>query len=337
MIVVLKPGAQPDQLDGLFSRLREEGISVHTSEGESRTVLALVGDTSHLDTERIAALDAVESVKRIQVPYRLASRDFHPADTVVRVGNTEIGGGSLTLIAGPCTVESEEQVVRIAKAVKAAGATLLRGGAFKPRSSPYSFQGLGPRGLAYLKTAKEITGLPVVTELMDARQLPLFQDVDLIQIGARNMQNFPLLKAVGRQDKPVLLKRGLSATYEEWLMSAEYILSAGNPNVILCERGIRTFESYTRNTLDLAAVPALKRLSHLPVIVDPSHAAGKRWLVEPLARGAVAAGCDGLLIEVHSDPACALCDGRQSLRPEEFAALSKKLRRIHTVLHELPE
>ena len=258
-------------------------------------------------------------------------------DTVVKVGNTQIGGGNLTLMAGPCSVESEEQVVAIAKAVKASGATMLRGGAFKPRTSPYSFQGLGEVGLRYLEIAKEETGLPIVTELMDLSQLPLFKNVDVIQIGARNMQNFDLLKAVGRQEKPVMIKRGMSATYEEWLMSAEYVMAGGNENVILCERGVRTFETYTRNTLDLAAIPVLRKLTHLPIIVDPSHATGKSWLVDPLAMGAVATGCDGLLIEVHNDPAHALCDGPQSLKPEQFDALAKKLLRLKEFVKTIEE
>ena len=332
MIVILKSNPNRSQLDSLISWLQSKGIVIHTSVGASHTILGLVGDTSALDIDLIAALDIVEDVKRVQEPYKNANRKFHPEDTVVRVGDTQVGGGALTIMAGPCSVESEEQVVAIARAVKAAGATMLRGGAFKPRTSPYSFQGLGERGLAYLKSARQETGLPIVTELMDLSQLPLFRDVDVIQIGARNMQNFDLLKAVGRQEKPVLLKRGISATYEEWLMSAEYIMAGGNANVILCERGIRTFETYTRNTTDLAAVPVLHRLTHLPVIVDPSHATGKSWLVAPVARAAVAAGCDGLLIEVHNDPAHALCDGPQSLRPEDFAALAGKLTALHGFL-----
>ena len=307
----------------------KDKIIIHTSIGEANTILGLVGDTSQLDIDLIAALDIVEDVKRVQEPYKNANRKFHPEDTVVKVGGTQIGGGSLTLMAGPCSVESEEQVVAIAKAVKASGATMLRGGAFKPRTSPYSFQGLGATGLEYLKVARQETGLPIVTELMDLSQLPLFKDVDVIQIGARNMQNFDLLKAVGHQDKPVMIKRGMSATYEEWLMSAEYVMAGGNENVILCERGIRTFESYTRNTLDLACIPVLRKLTHLPIIVDPSHATGKSWLVDPLAMGAVATGCDGLLIEVHNDPAHALCDGPQSLKPEAFDALAKKLLKLH--------
>ena len=312
MIVILKHNPNRDQLDSLISWLQEKGVTIHTSIGEANTILGLVGDTSKLDIDLIAALD-----------------------TVIPVGNTQIGGGTLTIMAGPCSVESEEQVVAIAKAVKASGATMLRGGAFKPRTSPYAFQGLGATGLEYLKTARQETGLPIVTELMDVTQLPLFKDVDVIQIGARNMQNFDLLKAVGHQDKPVMIKRGMSATFEEWLMSAEYVMASGNEHVILCERGIRTFESYTRNTLDLSAIPVMRQLTHLPIIVDPSHATGKYWLVEPMARAAVAAGTDGLQIEVHNDPAHALCDGPQSLKPEVFDPLAKKLLKLHAVMREL--
>ncbi len=332
MIVILKRDPQQEQLDSLMHWLQDKGVTIHTSVGAQNTILGLVGDTSKLDTDLISALDIVESVKRVQEPYKNANRKFHPEDTIVPVGNTQIGGGNLTIMAGPCSVESEEQVVSIAKAVKASGATMLRGGAFKPRTSPYSFQGLGAEGLEYLKAAKQETGLPIVTELMDASQLPLFKDVDVIQIGARNMQNFDLLKAVGHQDKPVMIKRGMAATYEEWLMSAEYVMAGGNENVILCERGMRTFETYTRNTLDLAAIPVLRKLTHLPIIVDPSHATGKSELVDPLSCGAVATGCDGLLIEVHNDPAHALCDGPQSLRPEVFDTLAKKLLEIHQLM-----
>ena len=337
MIVVLKHNPNRDQLESLIAWLQDKGIIIHTSIGEAHTILGLVGDTSQLDIDLIAALDIVEDVKRVQEPYKNANRKFHPEDTVVKVGNTQIGGGNLTIMAGPCSVESEEQVVAIAKAVKASGATMLRGGAFKPRTSPYSFQGLGATGLEYLKVARQETGLPIVTELMDLSQLPLFKDVDVIQIGARNMQNFDLLKAVGRQEKPVMIKRGMSATYEEWLMSAEYVMAGGNENVILCERGIRTFESYTRNTLDLACIPVLRKLTHLPIIIDPSHATGKSWLVEPLAMGAVATGADGLQIEVHNDPAHALCDGPQSLKPEAFDALAKKLFKLHEAVKALEE
>ena len=337
MIVVLKKNPNREQLDSLIAWLQDKGIIIHTSLGSAHTILGLVGDTSALDMDLISALDIVEDVKRVQEPYKNANRKFHPEDTVVQVGNTQIGGGTLTIMAGPCSVESEEQVVAIAKAVKASGATMLRGGAFKPRTSPYSFQGLGETGLAYLKAAKEETGLPIVTELMDLSQLPLFKDVDVIQIGARNMQNFDLLKAVGRQEKPVMIKRGMSATYEEWLMSAEYVMAGGNENVILCERGIRTFEHYTRNTLDLQAIPVMKKLTHLPIIIDPSHAGGKNWLVDPMAMGAVATGADGLQIEVHNDPAKALCDGPQSLRPEAFDALAQKLLKLHACLRDITE
>ena len=335
MIVILKHDPDPDQLEGFIHWLEDKGISIHTSVGEANTILGLVGDTSKLDIDLIAALDIVEDVKRVQEPYKNANRKFHPEDTVIQVRDTQIGGGTLTIMAGPCSVESEEQVMTIARLVKASGATMLRGGAFKPRTSPYAFQGLGPAGLEYLKAAREETGLPIVTELMDVSQLPYFEDVDVIQIGARNMQNFDLLRAVGHQEKPVLIKRGMSATYEEWLMSAEYVMAGGNEKVILCERGIRTFESYTRNTLDLAAIPVLRRLTHLPIIIDPSHATGKSWLVDPLAMGAVAAGADGLQIEVHNDPAHALSDGPQSLRPEEFDRLAKKLLALHRTVAKM--
>ena len=329
MIVILKKDHDRDQLDGLIHWLQEKEITIHTSVGEANTILGLVGDTSKLDIDLIAALDIVEDVKRVQEPYKNANRKFHPEDTVIRVGSTQIGGGNLTIMAGPCSVESEEQMVAIAKAVKASGAAMLRGSVFKSRTSPYAFHGLGEAGLEYLKTAREETGLPIVTEVMDPAQLALFQDVDVLQIGSRNMQNFDLLKAVGHQDKPVIIKRGISATYEEWLMSAEYVMAGGNEKVILCERGIRTFESYTSSTLDLAAIPVLRRLTHLPIVADPSHAAGKYWLVESLSMGAVAAGADCLQIEVHNDPAHALCDGSHSLKPEAFRPLAKKLLALH--------
>ncbi|MCI9155687.1 MAG: 3-deoxy-7-phosphoheptulonate synthase [Lawsonibacter sp.] len=332
MIVVLKPNHNPSQMESLISWLREKNITIHTSVGQANTILGLVGDTSQLDVDLIAALDIVEDVKRVQEPYKNANRKFHPEDTVIQVGNTQVGGGNLTIMAGPCSVESEEQAVAVAKAVKAAGATMFRGGAFNSRTSPYAFWGMGERGLAYLKAARDETGLPIVTELTDINQLALFRDVDVIQIGTRNMQNVDLLKAVGHQDKPVVLKRGRSATYEEWLMSAEYIMAGGNENVILCERGIRTFESYTRNTLDLASIPVLRRLTHLPVIVDPSHATGKYWLVDSLAMGAVAAGADGVQIEVHNDPAHALCDGPLALKLDAFTPLAGKLLALHAAL-----
>ena len=334
MIVILKENPNQLQVDSLMNWLRSKNIEIHTSIGEHQTVLGLVGDTSKLDMDLLLALDIVEDVKRIQEPYKNANRKFHPEDTVIEVGNTKIGGGNLTLIAGPCSVENEEQIIAVAQAVKASGATILRGGAFKPRTSPYSFQGLHGEGIRLLKLAREVTGLPIVTELMDASHLPLFEDVDIIQVGARNMQNFELLKILGTIDKPILLKRGLANTYEELLMSAEYIMAGGNHKVILCERGIRTFETYTRNTLDVSAVPVLKKLSHLPVIIDPSHSAGKWELVDPLSCAAVAAGADGLIIEVHNDPAHALCDGPQSLKPSVFDALAKKLQAIHSVVAE---
>ena len=286
MIVILKPNPNPDQLESLKSWLLGKGIQIHMSIGTSHVILGLVGDTSALDIDLISALDIVEDVKRVQEPYKNANRKFHPEDTVIPVGNTQIGGGSLTIMAGPCSVESEEQIIAVAKAVKASGATMLRGGAFKPRTSPYSFQGMGAEGLELLKRARAETGLPIVSEIMDTSQLPLFDDVDVIQVGARNMQNFNLLKLLGSQPKPVMIKRGLSSTYEEWLMSAEYVMANGNEQVILCERGIRTFETYTRNTLDLSAIPVLRHLTHLPVIVDPSHATGK------YALDTICASCD---------------------------------------------
>ena len=329
MIVVLKQNPNPAQLESLIAWLEEKHIDVNKSVGTSHTILGLVGDTAAIDPDLISALEIVEDVKRVQEPYKHANRKFHPEPTVIRVRDAQIGGGTLTLMAGPCSVESEEQIVAIAKQVKASGATMLRGGAFKPRTSPYSFQGMGVEGLELLKIAREETGLPIVTEIMDAEHLPAFKDVDVIQVGARNMQNFSLLKELGLQEKPVLLKRGLSATYEEWLMSAEYIMSGGNHNVILCERGIRTFETYTRNILDIGAVTVLKHLTHLPVIVDPSHACGKAWMVPKIAPAAVAAGADGLIIEVHNDPEHAICDGPQSIKPEAFDALAKKLHSLH--------
>lgn len=331
MVVILKKNPDPNQLQWLISRLEEDGISINTSVGNTNTVLGLVGDTSHLDVNLISALDIVDDVKRIQEPYKIANRKFHPDDTVIQVGNTHIGGGNLTIIAGPCSVETEDQIVKIAQAVKASGATMLRGGAFKPRTSPYSFQGLGEKGLSLLKVAREITGLPVVTELLDESHLPLFKDIDVIQIGARNMQNYSLLQAVGHQEKPVLIKRGFSATYEEWIMSAEYVMKSGNQNVILCERGIRTFENYTRNTLDISCIPALRYLTHLPVLVDPSHATGKRWLVPYMAMGAVASGADGVMIEVHNDPERALCDGQESLKPDTFTSVVSHIMDIHNI------
>ena len=334
MIVVLKENPNPEQLNNFISWLKEKNIQVQETVGAHTTILGLIGDTTTLDIDLIHALDIVDDVKRVQEPYKKANRKFHPEDTVIKVGNTQIGGGTLTLMAGPCSVETEDQIVEVAKAVKAAGATVLRGGAFKPRTSPYAFQGLGGDGLELLKLARKETGLPIVTEIMDASQLPLFDDIDIIQVGTRNMQNFNLLKILGQQDKPVMLKRGMSSTYEEWLMSAEYIMAGGNPNVILCERGIRTYEKYTRNTLDLAAIPVLRQLTHLPIVIDPSHAMGKSALVPTMATAAVAAGCDGLIIEVHNDPEHAWCDGPQSLRPEVFADLSKNLHSLHSFMKQ---
>ncbi len=329
MIVILKRNPDPSQLERFRGWLEERHVSIHPTIGMNQTIWGLVGDTSHLDINLIAALDVVDDVKRVQEPYKDANRKFHPEDTVLQIGGTQVGGGNLTLIAGPCSVESEEQICEIAKAVKKSGATMLRGGAFKPRTSPYSFQGLRSEGIRMLSAAKELTGLPIVTEIMDASHLEYFDSVDVIQVGARNMQNFELLKVLGETRKPILLKRGLSATYEELLMSAEYIMAGGNENVILCERGIRTFETFTRNTMDVSAVPVLKQLSHLPVLVDPSHAAGKYQLVTPLAKAALAAGADGLPIEVHNDPEHALSDGPQSLRPEAFDRLAGQLQRLH--------
>lgn len=329
MIVILKENPNKGQLESLMAWLQDKGLQVHVSAGTSRMILGLVGDTSTLDIDLLSALDIVDNVKRVQEPYKNANRKFHPDDTIITVGNTQIGGGNLTLMAGPCSVETEDQIVAVAKAVKASGATFLRGGAFKPRTSPYSFQGLGEEGLRLLTVAKKETGLPIVTEIMDISQLPLFDDVDVIQVGARNIQNFNLLKVLGTQDKPVLIKRGMSTTYEEWLMSAEYVMAGGNKNVILCERGIRTFETYTRNTLDISAIPVLRRRTHLPIIVDPSHASGDAALVAPLSMAAVGCGTDGLMIEVHNDPEHALCDGKQSLRPEAFDTLAKKLLMLH--------
>lgn len=327
MIVILKHEARQEQIDRLKQFLLGMGLRIDESKGENSTILGLVGDTTRVDADLISSLDAVEAVRRVQEPYKKANRKFHPQDTMVDCGGVTIGHGLFQIIAGPCSVESEEQMVTVAKAVKAAGATLLRGGAFKPRTSPYAFQGLHEDGLKLLLKAKEATGLPVVTEIMDASHLPLFDDVDVIQVGARNMQNFRLLKALGKINKPILLKRGLSATIEEWLMSAEYVLAGGNPNVILCERGIRTFEKMIRNNLDISAVPLIKQKSHLPVIIDPSHAAGIAWMVQPLARTAIAAGADGLMIEVHNNPKAALCDGAQSLDPKQFDTLMIDVKR----------
>ncbi len=333
MIVVFKQNTPEKAIEELSKSISSMGVQVNKVVGSEATILGIVGDTSNVDMKVLEANENVERVMRVSEPYKKANRKFHPDPTIVKVGDTAVGGKQLTLIAGPCSVESEKQIVSIAKAVKKSGATMLRGGAFKPRTSPYSFQGLKYEGLELLKEAKAETGLPIVTELMSPYDIDRFvKDVDVIQIGARNMQNFELLKELGKLDKPILLKRGLSATIEEWLMSAEYILSGGNPNVILCERGIRTFETYTRNTLDLSAIVAVKKVSHLPIIVDPSHATGKAWMVPALARAAIAVGADGLIIEVHNDPEHALCDGSQSIKPEMFDEVVRDLRTIAPVV-----
>ncbi len=330
MVVIMKPGFTPEELNGAIQAMEAGGVRVMVSAGSETTILGAEGDAGGLDQELLGQLPGVERVMRVSEPYKMANRKYHPDDSVIDMGRgVRVGGERLVVIAGPCSVESEAQLVGVAKSVRDCGAAALRGGAYKPRTSPYSFQGKGEEGIRLLEEAREATGLPVVTELMSSDQLPLFvETVDVIQIGARNMQNFDLLKKVGRTNKPILLKRGLSSTIEEWLMSAEYIMSEGNQNVILCERGIRTFETYTRNTLDLSAVLAVKRQSHLPVVVDPSHACGPAWVVERMAMAAVAAGADGLLIEVHNDPANALCDGAQSLTPEQFGGVMDKVRAV---------
>lgn len=334
MIIVFKPQAQEKEVKRVLDKVERLGLKTHISQGENTLVVGLVGDTTRIDPKRIEVEESVDRIVKVSEPYKLANRMFHPEDTIVDVSGVLVGNDHLTLIAGPCSVESQEQVLQIARDIKSSGADMLRGGAYKPRTSPYSFQGMGSQALDYLCEAKKETGLPIVSELMSEKHIDEFNDkVDLVQIGARNMQNFDLLKEVGeRVKKPILLKRGLSNTYEEWLMSAEYILSHGNPNVILCERGIRTFENYTRNTLDLQAIPVLKRLTHLPVVIDPSHAGGKWWLVEPMAKASVAAGCDGVMIEVHNDPEAALCDGPQSLKPERFDQLAKSLRALKNII-----
>lgn len=335
MIIILKKQAEEKQVNALKQEMEQQGLSIHESNGENTRILGLVGDTSIVDMRHIMANDIVENVQRIQEPYKKANRKFHPDDSVIEVGNVKIGGGNFEVIGGPCSIESKDQMIEVAQKVKEAGAGLLRGGAFKPRTSPYSFQGLHGDGLKLLLEAKKATGLPVVTEIMDASHLPLFEDVDLIQVGTRNMQNFELLKELGKIDKPILLKRGMASTIEEWLMSAEYIMAGGNEKVILCERGIRTYETAMRNTLDLSAIPMIKKKSHLPVIVDPSHATGIREMVEPMSLAAIAAGADGLMIEVHNDPAKALCDGPQSLTPEEFKKLMEKVKKTRTFFQSL--
>ena len=335
MIVIVKDSARPEQIEKLKEKFESMGLQVHFSKGMNTTLLGLVGDTTSVDIGKIASLDIVEEVKRIQEPYKKANRKFHPEDSVVDVNGVKIGGGSFQVIAGPCSVETPEQICLVAEEVKKAGAGLLRGGAFKPRTSPYSFQGLHGEGIKLLLEAKKQTGLPIVTEIMNYDDIDLFEEVDVIQVGARNMQNFELLKQLGKLNKPILLKRGLANTIEEWLMSAEYIMAGGNENVILCERGIRTFETKTRNTLDLSAVPMIKKLSHLPVIIDPSHATGLPWMVEPMTLAAIAAGADGVMIEVHNDPPKALCDGAQSLRPDQFAELMQKVKKLSAFMKTL--
>ena len=335
MIVIVKDSARPEQIEKLKENFESMGLQVHFSKGMNTTLLGLVGDTTSVDIGKIASLDIVEEVKRIQEPYKKANRKFHPEDSVVDVNGVKIGGGSFQVIAGPCSVETPEQICLVAEEVKKAGAGLLRGGAFKPRTSPYSFQGLHGEGIKLLLEAKKQTALPIVTEIMNYDDIDLFEEVDVIQVGARNMQNFELLKQLGKLNKPILLKRGLANTIEEWLMSAEYIMAGGNENVILCERGIRTFETKTRNTLDLSAVPMIKKLSHLPVIIDPSHATGLPWMVEPMTLAAIAAGADGVMIEVHNDPPKALCDGAQSLRPDQFAELMQKVKKLSAFMKTL--
>ncbi len=330
MIIVMKQGATRQEIDYVANIITAKGgITVNPMYGSDLTILGLIGDTSRIDPAQLESFRCVERIMKVAEPFKKANRMFHPGPSEVKIGSTVVGGSKLSVMAGPCSVESEAQIEEVAKAVKEAGATVLRGGAFKPRTSPYSFQGLEYKGLDMLCHAREITGLPIVTELMSPYDIDKFEDqVDCIQVGARNMQNFDLLKRLGQTRKPILLKRGLSATIEEWIMSAEYIMAGGNENVILCERGIRTFETYTRNTTDLSAVCAVKRLSHLPVIVDPSHATGKYWMVQPLARAAIAVGADGLMIEVHNDPAHALCDGAQSIKPDAFAEVMADIRNI---------
>ncbi|MGO5077032.1 3-deoxy-7-phosphoheptulonate synthase [Oscillospiraceae bacterium LCP25S3_E3] len=337
MIIVLQKGTTPQQAEEFGKQLEKSyNVKVNLWEGVQSSVLGLIGDTTSIDIDAINAQSLVANVQRVQEPYKKANRKFHPDNTVITLDNgTKIGDGSLAIMAGPCSIEGEEQICGIAQSVKDSGAVILRGGAFKPRTSPYSFQGLKGEGLKYMEEAKKRTGLPIVTEIMSAEHLPLFENVDIIQVGARNMQNFELLKELGKIDKPILLKRGLACTIEELLMSAEYIMAGGNERVMFCERGIRTYETYTRNTLDISAIPALKKLSHLPVIIDPSHAAGKAWMVESLSMAAVAAGADGLIIEVHNDPAHALSDGAQSLTPQQFDATAKKLFALKNALNSI--
>ena len=339
MIIIVKPETKKERVNDLIHWIESQNLRTHLSTGDYSTIIGVIGDTSKLDSDLIRGLDIVENVKRVSEPYKNANRKFHPQDSIIEVGADKrlVGGGHFAMIAGPCSVESEEQIISVAQSVKAAGATMLRGGAFKPRTSPYAFQGLKADGIELLLKAKRATGLPIVTEIMNANHLPLFEDVDVIQVGARNMQNFELLKELGHTRKPILLKRGLANTLQELLMSAEYIMAGGNENVILCERGIRTFETATRNTLDLSAVAALHEMTHLPVIVDPSHATGVARYVKPMAMAAAACGADGLIIEVHNDPPHALCDGAQSLRPEQFVEVSKAVNAIRATVAGLDE
>ncbi|MDL2310657.1 3-deoxy-7-phosphoheptulonate synthase [Peptostreptococcaceae bacterium OttesenSCG-928-C18] len=337
MIVKLKRGIEDKNAKELIKWLENQGLEVQPTIGKTYTILGLVGDTASIAVNSVKAFEIVDSVTRIQEPYKSANKKFHPTQSVVEVGGVKIGGGNFAVMAGPCSVESKEQVVEIAKAVKASGANLLRGGAFKPRTSPYSFQGMGNEGIEILLEAKKVTGLPIVSEIMDIDDLPFFKDVDMLQVGARNMQNFSMLKKLGKIDKPILLKRGLSATYEEWIMSAEYIMAGGNTNVVLCERGIRTFEPGIRNVLDITAVPYLRGKTHLPIIIDPSHSAGMWEMVEPLSIAATAIGADGLLIEVHNDPERALCDGSQSLKPSKFDRLMKEISLVRDTVKEIGE
>ncbi len=332
MIAVLKRGTTPEQTENLVKWLKTMNLDVHISNGQNVTVLGLVGDTSRVDMELVGSLDIVESVKRVSEPFKQANRKFHPTDSIITAGNVKIGSGHFAMIAGPCSVESQEQVNDIATSVKEAGANILRGGAFKPRTSPYAFQGLKEDGLQMLSEAKKLTGMPIITEIMNIRTLEYFENVDIIQVGARNMQNFDLLQELGKTKKPILLKRGLANTLQELLMSAEYIMSEGNENVILCERGIRTFETSTRNTLDLSAIPVLHEMTHLPVVVDPSHATGRSSLVPTMAAAAAACGADGLMIEVHNNPACALCDGAQSLTPAQFADVCQTVQKVREAI-----
>ena len=337
MVIIVKDGTKEERIRDLIQWIESQNLRTHVSTGDYSTIIGVIGDTSKLDEDLISGLDIVEGVKRVSEPFKSANRKFHPQDSIIEVGEEKlkVGHGNFAMIAGPCSVESEEQICGIAESVKKSGAQFLRGGAFKPRTSPYSFQGMKAEGLELLSEAKKKTGLPIVTEIMSIEHLPLFEDVDIIQVGARNMQNFELLKQLGRLNKPILLKRGLANTIEELLMSAEYIMAGGNEQVILCERGIRTYETFTRNTLDISAVPVIKKLSHLPVIVDPSHASGINWLIEPLALAAAAIGADGLIIEVHNDPSHALCDGAQSITPAQFDALAKKVSQVSGLVRSL--